>query len=91
MSVLPDIRQKVGTIDLDGREVTLLQRDGDPYDQVRLAYADELDGELGRVINLCTPRPQLATALAVWTTSTRNEVVGAVRQSWRHYELEVIA
>jgi hypothetical protein len=91
MSAIPEIRQKIGTIDLDGREITLLQRDGDPYDQVRLAYTDALDDELGRVVDLCSPRPQLATALAVWTTSTRNEVLGEVRESWRHYELEVIA
>lgn len=91
MSGLPPIRQKIGTFDLHCREVTLLQRDGDTFDLVRLSYTDELEAELGRVVKLCTPRPQLATALAVWTSSTRDEVLEAVRECWRFYELEVIA
>ncbi len=68
----------------------MFQCEGDAFDLVRLAYTDDLDGELGRVVGLSGPRPQLATALAVWTSATRIEVVDTVQVLWRHFELEVI-
>lgn len=91
MTGLPDIRQKVDTFELRGRELTMLQREGDPYNLVRLAYTGELDDELGRIVKLDTIKPQLATALAVWTPAIRDEVLRTVQQRWRFYELEVIA
>lgn len=91
MTSLPDIRQRIDTFDLDGREIAVLQRYGDDYDLVRLSYSDELDAELGRVVGLNGSRPQLATGLAVWKPDTRDEVLRTVRRCWQFYEREVIA
>jgi hypothetical protein len=90
-NVSGDVRQKIDVFDLDGSEITMFQREGDPFDTVRLAYTGALDSELGRVVDLDGARPRLATALAVWTTDTRIAVTEIVKALWRFYELEVIA
>ncbi|MEU6246065.1 hypothetical protein [Glycomyces sp. NPDC047010] len=84
------IRRTIDVFDLAGSDVTMFQREGDAFDMVRLAYIDEPDIELGRVVQLADSRAQLATGIAVWTVETRNTVIEIVQQRWRYFEMEVI-
>jgi hypothetical protein len=85
------VRCKLGAFNFNGRTVLALQRAGDPYDTARLVYDDEPGEELGRVVDLDRVRPQLATALAVWSSDQRVVALGQVRRVWQDYTMEVIA
>jgi hypothetical protein len=91
-TALPTTRCTLATIVVEHELLEMWRYPGDPSDTARLSHVGTAD-EIGRVVDLNSRQPKLATALAVWSVGMRSAVLLKVRDEFQFVALtrEVLA